>query len=117
VICVRNLERRIADLERSLKRSSVYAESDDSHREFIAAVLRAIAHVRRAPIDPPPQAYSIDKLHTLEPFDCATYVAALAVNEHPDEEEARDILKVKGEDPGLLGLIDVVVGHSFRELR
>jgi hypothetical protein len=117
-ISLASLERRIADLEAFYALESSGGRSGELTRKaFVSGFLKAMAHVRRAPIDRPPWGYEASKLHDLSPFNLAQYVAALTVQEHPDEEEARKILKSKGskgEDPGLLGLIDVVVGHRFR---
>ena len=114
MICVRNLQRRMAALEEA------FADSDgggqgkgpyENYREFVRAFFSALGHIRREPIDSPDTRYSIYKLHSLEAFDCGGYVAALAVRHHEDEEEAREILEAKlgGEDEGLRGLIDIVV--------
>ena len=111
-----SLERRLRDLE------AVYAHSprgpeaggggSGGTREFVGGVLRAIAHVRRAPIDHPPHGYEIQKLRAREPFSLAQYVAALTILRHEDEDEARELLAEEakpGDEPVLWSLIDAVV--------
>jgi len=46
-------------------------------------------------------------LHKFEPFTLGQYVVALSVTEHPDEAEARRLLK--STDEGLVHLADSVV--------
>ena len=91
-----SLERRIVDLEAFYALESGGGRSGELTRKFVSGFLKAMAHVRRAPIDRPPWGYEANKLHDLSLFGLAQYVAALTVQEHPDEEEARKILKSKG---------------------
>ena len=117
-----SIERRLRDLE------AVYAHSprgpeaggggSGGTREFVVGVLRAIAHVRRAPIDHPPHGYEIQKLRAREPWALAQYVAALTILRHEDEDKARELLAEKsGDDAVLWSLIDAVVDHlSYSEL-
>ena len=107
-----NVSRRIASLERA------FDEIEGSHRSgpgrdhaefraFVRGVLRAIVHIRREPIDSPPWKYRTSMLHNFEPFTLGQYVVALSVTEHPDEAEARRLLK--STDEGLVHLADSVV--------
>jgi len=115
---VASIERRLRDLE------AVYAHSprrpsDTNAREFVSGVLRAIAHVRRAPIDHPPHGYEIQKLRARELWALAQYVAALTILRHEDEDEARELLAEEaGDDAVLWSLIDAVVDHlGYSETR
>ena len=106
-----SLERRLRDLE-TVYAHSPRGPSDTNAREFVSGVLRAIAHVRRAPIDHPPHGYEIQKLRAREPFSLAQYVAALTILRHEDEDEARELLAEEakpGDEPVLWSLIDAVV--------
>ena len=115
-----SLERRLRDLE-AVYAYSPRGPSDTNAREFVVGVLRAIAHVRRAPIDHPPYGYEIQKLRAREPFSLAQYVAALTLLLHEDEDEAREILAEEakpGDEPVLWSLIDAVVDrHRFSQGR
>jgi len=106
-----SLERRLQDLE-AVYAHSPRGPSDTNARAFVSGVLRAIAHVRRAPIDHPPHGYEIQKLRAREPFSLAQYVAALTLLRHEDEDEAREFLAEEakpGDEPVLWSLIDAVV--------
>jgi len=104
-----SLERRLRDLE-TVYAHSPRGPSDTNAREFVSGVLRAIAHVRRAPIDHPPHGYEIQKLRAREPFSLAQYVAALTILRHEDEDEARELLAEEaGDDAVLWSLIDAAV--------
>src|SRR5215212_9370364 len=79
----------------------------DRTRVFLSGCLRALVRVRREPIDSPPWKYRTSMLHNFEPFTLGQYVVALSVTEHPDEAEARRLLK--STDEGLVHLADSVV--------
>ena len=99
------MERRICELETSLEPDSSGGDGDSKlRRDFLAGFLRALAHVRRAPIDRPPWRYEANKLRNLEPFNLAMYLAALRMLEHEDEAEARKLLD---SDARLERLIDL----------
>jgi len=109
VILSRDLQKRLEDLERG---RHVHGESEEEDRQFVraflAATCKAISHVRRQPIDSPALQYSIDKLHALKPHHLAGYVAALRLQEHPDEDEARDLLRGLPGEERLIRLIDAL---------
>jgi hypothetical protein len=69
---------------------------------FLARVLDAMAHVRRAPIDAERWRYTLEGLRDEAPASVAASVAALASLRHPDEDGAREILAGRG-DVGTLG--------------
>jgi len=95
----------MADLERAYANSGGGGKDPNEHvRQFLAGFLRALAHVRRAPIDRPPWRYEANKLRNLEPFNLAMYLAALRMLEHEDEAEARKLLD---SDARLERLIDL----------
>lgn len=107
MICVRNLQRRIAELERacaSEARDPGGKGPNEHVRQFLAGSLHACSHIRRAPIDRPPWRYEANKLRNLKPFNLAMYLAALRMLEHEDEPEARKLLD---SDARLEQLIDM----------
>ena len=59
-----------------------------------------MARIRREGFDKPPWGYAVEKLRDLEAWGVAAHVAALAKLEHPDEDEAREILDeaLEGQD-------------------
>jgi hypothetical protein len=111
------LEDRIKRLEAAL--TSPQREEDTGAgerllREFMRRTLDAVAHIKRAPIDPPRWRYEVSHLREESPITVAAYVAALACGEHDDEGEARDILweiqNDRGTDPDTLRrLIDAAM--------
>src|SRR5215210_7976706 len=94
-------ERRLRLLEEKRKalRSSSEAigggrkASDRLARKFMSGMLTAMAGIRRAPLDRHRGwGYSLSKLRNGSPFSIACHLAPLRALEHPDEDEAREIL-------------------------
>ena len=81
----------------------------DRTREFLSGCLRALARVRREPIDSPPWKYRTSTLYDLEPFTLAQYLVALCVAGHPDAGEARHLLESTDEDGDLHQLANQVI--------
>ena len=110
-----SLIRRLQALEEAYAAARVRDPSGDGQgqydrtRKFLSGCLRALARVRREPIDSPPWKYQTSTLYDLEPFTLAQYLVALCVAGHPDAGEARHLLESTGEDGDLHQLADQVI--------
>jgi len=96
---VASIEKRIEALEDCYRTSeagqratTASREHEELRRRVWSSTLNAVAWIRRAPVDPPQWRYEVGKLRDKRPFAIATHVAALAILEHSDEDEARRIL-------------------------
>lgn len=103
--------RRLAALERVFSNVSIPEERGGADtRAFVVTTLRAIGSIRREHIDDGrPEGYNTARLCDLNPFELAAYLAALRLQEHPDEAEARRLLRGAAEEERLLRLVDNVV--------
>lgn len=107
-----DIEKRLDDLERQFASEEETSLKEKRRRAFMSAALKAVAHVRREEIDSPPWGYTVAMVRDLEAWDVAAYVAALTTLEHPDEDEAREILDeaLEGQDDAeLRRLIEIFV--------
>jgi hypothetical protein len=96
---VAGLDKRIEALERLYQTNAAERTSaaerarEELGRQAIFRTLDAMAHIKRAPIDPPQWRFEVEKLRDEALFTIACYVVALTHMEHPDEARAREILE------------------------
>ena len=88
---------------------------DGRAMEFARASLRAMAHVKRQPIDEKPWRYETESLYHMEPERLAAYATGLALVGHEDADIAKELLLSVGLDEELQRTMNAVLSRFLRE--
>ena len=98
-----SIERRIEALEAAYAEPAADGTGGRERlvSDFSRRALDAMAKIRRAPIDPEPWRYGVEKLRGESPMTVLAHVAALSALEHEDEREARGLLESMERERGL----------------